>query len=238
VWPIPQRDAGGEIVKFKWTYEYLGPLGTGGQIPPIYAVAPLCSSPPIVTSVDSGPITAGTLFQLNSESIPSRIVYFYTDKKKIDNTSFELKIGYTVNICRNIQGPVCAPPGIAVDLLPCSSFVFTSVENPDPERFVGNPLTGQIDLRFTKDCYTRCATKVEQCGTWDCTPTMCYCTPTGWINITPEDATYIDEKKFQSCFSPSGDQACQECMIFSIGSPGCYTYSSGGVTYKVPRGCR
>ena len=215
-WPMPTTDEGGNV-KYKWTYQYLGPLGSGGQIPPIYAVAPLCSSPPIVTSVDSGTITPGSLFQLNSAA--PRTVYFYTDKKKIDNASLELKIGSTVNICRNIEGPVCVPPGIAVDLLPCSTIVPMSV--PDPE----NPAV-MVDIRITKDCTTRCAVKVEQ---W---------IDGVWVNIDPEVQAEIDGKQLKSCFSPSGDQACQECMIYSTGSPGCYTFTSGGVPYKIPRGCQ
>ena len=55
-WPLPITDEGGNIIKYKWTYQYLGPLGTGGQIPPIAAIAPLCSNPGIVTTVEGGTI--------------------------------------------------------------------------------------------------------------------------------------------------------------------------------------
>ena len=217
-WPLPITDGGGNIVKYKWTYQYLGPLGTGGQIPSIAAIAPLCSYPVIVTSVEGGTIIPpGNIFYLSST--PPRTVYFYTDRKKIDNTSLELKIGSSINICRNIEGPVCAPPGISVDLLPCSTIVPMSV--PDPE----NPAV-LVNIRITKDCTSRCAVKVEQ---W---------INNAWETIDPEVQTEIDGKQLKGCFAPSGDQACQECMIYSTGSPGCYTYSSGGVTYKVPKGCR
>jgi hypothetical protein len=84
-----------------------------------------------------------------------------------------------------------------------------------------------INIQITKDCTSRCAVKVEQ---WDPIQNK-------WVEITKEEQTEIDGKQLKGCFSPSGDQACQECMMYSIGSPGCYTYSSGGVTYKIPRGC-
>jgi hypothetical protein len=89
---------------------------------------------------------------------------------------------------------------------------------------------GPYPVKILRDPATWCATDVFE---WTTDPQKCPSSPC-WVKRPPEDYS----QALIHCGTPDGNQRCAECVIFGSASPGCYTYTSGGVTYKIPKGCK
>jgi hypothetical protein len=133
-----------------------------------------------------------------------------TNTGGVDINSMVLKSGSNFYYCNSgIGGPGC---GVA-------SFV--------PVNNVEDKTLGEFQVKITRNR-----------GSW-CASTVQYLDPNTnqWVTLEPEPAT-INGQDLINCGNPDGNQRCQECIIYGESSPGCYSYVSGGVTYKVPKGCK
>ena len=216
-WPIKQADG-----RYKWQYSV---TNKGDNTFNIMTLAPICY-PSITTSNGDGNVLSGTEFLLSPHTAPYKpdTVYFYTDKETPTGRMSLYMTEYNTvtpkDFCRDIAGPVCpgyVPEGLPVNLVPLTTTEYKKL--------------GAYDLRITRDPATWCATQMEICTAYDNNGTC-----TTWATIPPVTVK-INGQDLISCTALDGNQKCQECIVYSASSPGCYTFSSGGRTYKVPTGC-
>jgi hypothetical protein len=144
-----------------------------------------------------------------------------TNTAGVDINSLALKSGNSLYYCvSGIAGPGC----------PVANFI--------PLNNVEEKNLGEFKVKITRDRGSWCASTVQY---FDPRPTLYDGTPNPnynqWVPLVPEPAT-VNDQALVNCGSTDGNQRCQECIIYGHSSPGCYTYSSGGTTYKVPTGCK
>jgi hypothetical protein len=142
-----------------------------------------------------------------------------TNTNGLELNTMALKSGKANYYC-GIAGPGCGIGG------------FIPINNMEDKKF------GEFQVKITRNRGTWCANTVQYFDPreylYDGTPNPNH---NQWVTLSPESAT-INDQNLVNCGSVDGNQRCQECIVYGASSPGCYTYTSGGVTYKVPKGCK
>ncbi len=208
---------------YKWTYLLTGdPSGINQAV----TLAPSCCpevsySAAQVIGLGAGDPTTGFgagnfqnyVVRLAPSATSTGMTYSFTSDKLMPGrrTTVQIKAGKNLYYCRDIKGPACpgCPPDITIPIN------ITECKN----------LEG-IPVKVERNFSTWCAEHVYQCDIGDV-----HCTG-NCLELTPMSST-IDGQHFIQCTTGDGNQRCPECIVFSASSPGCYTYSSGGRTYKI-----